>query len=272
MKSDEAASRIVSKEEWRTARIALLAKEKELTAMKDRLSAERRALPWVRVENDYVFDGPAGAVTLSELFAGRSQLFIKHFMMGPGQAQHCVGCSLEVDHLAGLRVHLEHHDLTYAVVARAPIEEIEQLRRKMGWDFTWVSSYRNNFNFDFNVSFSDDEISLGRGYYNYREVDVYPGMVDLSGDSVFVKDDAGRVYHTYSTFSRGGEQFLGVYAYLDATPKGRAENGPYHSLADWVRPRNMYDRGGTVERTGRYHAADCEHCSPLSKRMPEELT
>jgi predicted dithiol-disulfide oxidoreductase (DUF899 family) len=251
------APRVVSREEWRAARIALLTREKELTAMKDRLSAERRSLPWVRVDKDYVFDGPTGPVTLSQLFAGRTQLFIKHFMMGPGQAQHCVGCSLEVDHLAGIRIHLEHHDLAYAVVARAPIEEIERLRRKMGWDFTWVSSYRNDFNFDFNVSFSDDEIAVGRGYYNFKEVDVNPGMVDLSGDSVFVKDDAGQVYHTYSAYSRGGEQFLGVYAYLDATPKGRSENGPYHSLADWVRPHDMYGRGGTVEGSGRYHSADC---------------
>jgi predicted dithiol-disulfide oxidoreductase (DUF899 family) len=251
------APRIASREEWRAARIALLAKEKELTAMKDRLAAERRSLPWVRVDKDYVFDGPLGPVTLSQLFEGRSQLFIKHFMKGPGQAQQCVGCSLEVDHLAGIRVHLEHHDLTYAVVARAPIEEIEKLKRKMGWDFTWVSSYRNDFNFDFNVSFSDSEIALGRGDYNFGEVNVNPGMIDLSGDSVFVKDDEGQVYHTYSAYARGGEQFLGIYAYFDATPKGRDENGPYHSLPDWARPHNMYDRGGMVEGTGRYHAADC---------------
>jgi predicted dithiol-disulfide oxidoreductase (DUF899 family) len=249
--------RIVSQAEWRTARIALLTKEKELTVMKDALAAERRALPWVRVEEDYVFDGPRGPVMLSQLFEGRSQLFIKHFMMGPGQSHHCVGCSLEVDHLRGIRVHLEHHDLSYAVVARAPIEEIERLKQKMGWDFTWVSSYRNKFNFDFHVSFTDDEIALGRGYYNYAEVDVNPGMIDLSGASVFIKDDAGQVYHTYSTYGRGGEQFLGIYGYLDATPKGRAENGPYHSLPDWVRPHNMYGRGGMVEGTGRYHAADC---------------
>src|ERR1700675_1328044 len=191
MANDESRApppRIVSKAEWRAARIALLTKEKELTAMKDAVAAERRALPWVRVEKDYVFDGPSGPVTLSELFAGRSQLFIKHFMMGPGQSQQCVGCSLEVDHLAGIRVHLENHDVTYAVVARAPIEEIEIFKRKMDWDFTWVSSYRNDFNFDFNVSFTDAEIALGRGDYNFREVEVNPGMIDLSGNSVFVKD------------------------------------------------------------------------------------
>jgi predicted dithiol-disulfide oxidoreductase (DUF899 family) len=249
--------RIVSREEWREARIALLAREKELTAMKDSLAAERRSLPWVRIEKDYVFDAPTGPKTLSQLFDGRSQLFIKHFMMGPGQSRQCVGCSLEVDHLAGIRVHLEHHDVTYAVVARAPIEEIGKLKRRMGWDFTWVSSYRNDFNFDFNVSFSDSEIALGRGTYNYQEVAVHPGMIDLSGDSIFLKDEDGQVYHTYSPYGRGGEQFLGIYAYLDATPKGRAENGPYHSLTDWVRPHNMYGRGGMVEGTGRYHAADC---------------
>jgi predicted dithiol-disulfide oxidoreductase (DUF899 family) len=255
--SPRQAPRIVSKEEWRAARIALLEREKELTAMKDALAAARRALPWVRIEKDYVFDGPNGPVTLAQLFEGRSQLFIKHFMMGPGQSRQCVGCSLEVDHLDGIRVHLEHHDLTYAVVARAPIEEIERLKRRMGWDFTWVSSYRNEFNFDFNVSFSDAEIAQGRGYYNFQEVQVHPGVIDLSGDSVFVKDADGQVYHTYSAYARGGEQFLGIYAYLDVTPKGRAENGLYHSLPDWVRPRNMYGRGGMVEGTGRYHAADC---------------
>jgi predicted dithiol-disulfide oxidoreductase (DUF899 family) len=255
--SSRQAPRIVSKAEWRAARIALLAREKELTAMKDALAAARRALPWVRVEKDYVFDGPNGPVTLSQLFEGRSQLFIKHFMMGPGQSRQCVGCSLEVDHLEGIRVHLEHHDLTYAVVARAPIDEIERLKRRMGWDFMWVSSYRNEFNFDFNVSFSDAEIAQGRGYYNFQDVEVHPGVIDLSGDSVFVKDEDGQVYHTYSAYARGGEQFLGIYAYLDATPKGRAENGPYHSLPDWVRPHNMYGRGGMVEGTGRYHAADC---------------
>ncbi len=272
MANDESRApppRIVSKAEWRAARIALLTKEKELTAMKDAVAAERRALPWVRVEKDYVFDGPSGPVTLSQLFAGRSQLFIKHFMMGPGQSHHCVGCSLEVDHLAGIRVHLENHDLSYAVVARAPIEEIERLKRKMGWDFTWVSSYRNGFNFDFHVSFTDDEIALGRGYYNYAEVGVNPGMIDLSGDSVFIKD-AGQIFHTYSTYGRGGEQFLGIYGYLDATPKGRAENGPYHSLPDWVRPHNMYGRGGTVEGTGRYHAAECGCAAhPEGQRVAE---
>src|SRR5260221_7363027 len=158
--------------------------------------------------------------------------------MGHGQARQCVGCSLEVDHLAGIRIHLEHHDLSYAVVARAPIQEIEQLRKPMGWDFTWVSSFHNDFNFDFNVSFTDAQLAAGRGYYNFREGN--PGLTDLSGDSVFVKDAAGQVYHTYSTYGRGGEQFLCVYAYHHTKPKNRAQKRPPHFLPDFGPPPTKY--------------------------------
>lgn len=246
---------VVSREEWIAAREALLVKEKELTALRDLLAAERRALPWVRVEKKYVFDAPEGKVTLADLFDGRSQLFMKHFMLGPGQAGQCVGCSLEVDHIDGLLVHLENHDVAYAVVARAPIEEIEAVRRRMGWRFRWVSSFGSSFNYDFNVSFRPEQISGGGAYYNYQFVN--PGLEDLSGDSVFYKDPSGQIFHTYSTFGRGGEEFLGIYRYLDATPKGRNEPGPYRTLADWVRPRNMYGCDGTVEANGRYHQAGC---------------
>jgi predicted dithiol-disulfide oxidoreductase (DUF899 family) len=248
-------NRILSRDEWLAARKQLLVKEKELTRLRDRLSAERRALPWVRVEKEYVFDGPSGKVTLADLFDGRSQLFIKHFMMGPGQTGQCVGCSFEVDHVEGVLVHLENHDVSYAAVARAPIEEIEAVRKRMGWRFTWVSSFNSDFNSDFNVSFTPEEIAARRTYYNYRYTD--PGLADLSGDSVFFKDDAGTIFHTYSTFGRGGEEFLGAYRFLDVMPKGRDENGPYHSLADWVRPRNMYGKGGMVEGNGRYHVPSC---------------
>lgn len=246
---------IVSRQQWIEARKALLAKERELTRRRDQLSAERRALPWVKVEKDYVFDGPAGKVTLDDLFDGRSQLFIKHFMMGPGQVGQCVGCSFEVDSVEGALVHLENHDLSYAVVARAPIAEIEAVRQRMGWRFTWVSSYNSDFNYDFNVSFRPEDIAAARAFYNYRYTDAV--MEDLSGDSVFVKDDAGDIFHTYSTFGRGGEELLGAYAYLDLTPKGRDENGPYRTLADWVRPKNMYGKGGMVEGNGRFHAPTC---------------
>ena len=248
-------NRIVSREEWLTARIALLAKEKELTRLRDRLSTERRALPWVRVEKPYVFDGPSGKVTLADLFDGRSQLFIKHFMLAPGQTGQCVGCSFEVDHLEGILAHLENHDVSYAVVARAPIEEIEAIRKRMGWRFTWVSSYHSDFNYDFNVSFRPPDVAAGHAYYNYGYTN--PGLEDRSGDSVFFKNDAGDIFHTYSTYGRGGEEFLGAYRYLDVMPKGRDENGPYRSLADWVRPRNMYGKGGMVEANGRYHVPSC---------------
>ena len=250
--------KVVSKEEWLTARKHLLAKEKELTRLRDQLSAERRELPWVKVEKEYVFDAPTGKVTLAELFDGRSQLFIKHFMMGPGAVHQCVGCSLEVDHVEGLLEHLQHHDVTYAAVARAPIEEIETVRKRMGWRFPWVSSYHSDFNYDFHVSFTPEQVASGRALYNFHPAPEWAaGLEDLSGDSVFYQDDSGQIFHTYSTYSRGGEQFLGIYGYLDVTPNGRNETGPYHSLADWARPRNLYGKGGSVEANGRYHPPTC---------------
>jgi predicted dithiol-disulfide oxidoreductase (DUF899 family) len=235
--------RIVSRNEWLEERAALLVREKELTRSRDRLAEERRALPWVRVEKDYVFESPSGRTTLPELFGGRNQLFIKHFMMGPGQTHQCVGCSLEVDHVEGLLVHFENHDVSYVAVARAPIAEIEAVRERMGWRFPWVSSYGSDFNYDFNVSFAP-------GDHDHA-------MEDLSGNSVFYKDDAGRIFHTYSSYDRGGEEFLGIYRYLDVMPNGRGEDGPYGSLADWARPHTMYGTGGTGEGNGRFHAAGC---------------
>jgi len=237
------------------ARLALLVKEKALTRQRDQLSAERRGLPWVRIDKSYMFDGPAGRLTLADLFGGRSQLVIKHFMKGPGQVTQCVGCSFEVDHVEGILVHLENHDLSYVAVARAPIDEIEILRRRMGWRFPFVSSFGSDFNYDFDVSFTPEQLAAGRASYNFRQVD--PGVEDLSGISVFFKDENGRIFHTYSSFGRGGEASLGDYALLDMTPKGRNETGPYHQLGDWVRPHDMYGQGGTVEPNGRYHAPAC---------------
>lgn len=245
----------VSRDEWLEARTTLLAKEKAFTKRRDQLSADQRSLPWVRIEKEYTFDSPSGKVTLADLFNGRSQLFIKHFMMGPGQTQHCVGCSLEVDHLTGILVHLQNHDVSYVAIARAPIQEIEILRRRMGWQFPWVSSFNSDFNYDFNVSFTPEDIAKGKTYYNFREADI--GMEELSGDSIFYKEEDGQIYHTYSTFGRGGEQFLGIYRFLDVMPKGRNENGPHHALGDWVRPHDMYGKGGTVEATGRFHPEGC---------------
>jgi predicted dithiol-disulfide oxidoreductase (DUF899 family) len=176
-------------------------------------------------------------------------------MLGPGQVGQCVGCSLEVDHLEGILVHLQNHDVAYAVVARPPIEEIEIVRKRMGWRFPWVSSFHSDFNYDFHVSFTPEEIAAGRAFYNYDYVD--PGLEDRSGDSVFFKDETGEIFHTYSTYGHGGEEYLGIYRYLDATPKGRGEAGPYKTLVDWVRPKNMYRQSGVVEGSGRYHQPSC---------------
>jgi len=246
---------VVTRDEWIEQRRILLNEEKRLTQLRDRLSEKRRALPWVRIDKEYRFGTAEGVATLSDLFDGRSQLFVKHFMLGPGQPLQCVGCSLEVDHLDGILPHLENHDVSYVVVARAPIEEIEIVRKRMGWRFRWVSSHGSDFNYDFNVSFRPEEMKVGRAIYNFEATD--PGLEDLSGDSVFYKDEAGQIFHTYSCYGRGGEQFLGIYGYIDVTPKGRNETGPHRSLGDWVRPRNMYGKGGTVEATGRYHPPSC---------------
>jgi len=256
-KSGSSLHRVVSQQEWLQERLALLEKEKSYTRMRDQLNAERLALPWVKVEKEYVFDGPQGKVTLGDLFDGRSQLFIKHFMMGPGQKGQCVGCSLEVDHIEGVLVHLENHDVSYVSVARAPIDEIEAVKKRMGWKFPWVSSFHNDFSYDFGGSFRPEEMAAGTATYNYRPIK--PEIADLSGNSAFFKDADGQIYHTYSTFGRGPEPVLGIYGILDMMPKGRNENGPYHSLGDWVRLHNMYGQGGTVEATGRYHEQEHEH-------------
>jgi len=235
-----AQHRIVSQDEWTKERIALLKKEKEFMKLQDKISAQQRALPWVKVEKQYSFTSPTGRVTLADLFDGRSQLFIKHFMMGPHQDWQCPGCSLEVDHIDGLLVHLEHHDMSYVAVARAPIEEIEEVREKMGWTFRWVSSADSDFNYDFHVSFRPEEVKAGKAWYNYHEI--HPkNSWDLSGNSIFYRDKHGQVFHTYSTFGRGGEQFLGIYRFFDLLPKGREEHGPNFSLPDWARVRDQYD-------------------------------
>jgi predicted dithiol-disulfide oxidoreductase (DUF899 family) len=253
----------VSREEWIEARTAFLAKEKEMTRLRDKLAVDRRSLPWLRIDKNYVFEGPLGEVTLDDLFAGRSQLFIKHFMLGPGQVGQCIGCSLEVDHLQGILTHLNNHDVTYAVIARAPIGEIEQVRKRMNWHFPWVSSYRSDFNYDFNVSFTPEQNASETAFFNFRHVDA--GLEDLSGDSVFYRNSNGEIFLTYSTFGRGGEEFLGIYRMLDAMPKGRDENGPYHSLGDWVRLNNTYGEGGMVEGNGRYHKPGCACSAHHSK-------
>ena len=242
---------VVSRAEWLIARRALLEKEKALTRKRDALSAERRALPWVRIEKEYTFDTPEGRRTLADLFDGRSQLIVKHFMFAPGWGEGCVGCSFESDHVEGALVHLENHDVSYVAVSRAPLAEIEPFRRRMGWRFRWVSSDGGDFNYDFHVSFTDEEMAAGRAYYNYR-VDDVPAE-ELSGFSVFLRNASGEVFHTYSAYGRGAEEVLGTYMLLDLTPKGRNES-PRGNLTDWVRHHDRYDGAGHVDRGGRYVA------------------
>jgi predicted dithiol-disulfide oxidoreductase (DUF899 family) len=250
---------IVSREDWLVARQALLRKEKELTRLREQLAAERRALPWVKIETPYVFDGPRGKQTLAELFDGRSQLVVKHFMLGPGWKEGCVGCSFASDHIDGSLVHLEHHDVSFAAVSRAPLAEIEAFKQRMGWRFHWISSHASTFNYDFHVSFTPAELAAGSAYYNYAMREV--GSEEMSGTSVFFRDAAGDIFHTYSTYARGAEMLLGTYSVLDLTPKGRNETGPYHNLGDWVRHHDRYDGGGFVDPTGRYVApADADDC------------
>jgi predicted dithiol-disulfide oxidoreductase (DUF899 family) len=249
----ETGPKVVSRDEWLAARKELLGREKALTTARDALSAARRALPWVKVEKTYVFDTPSGRKMLAELFDGRSQLIIKHFMLGPDWEEGCVGCSFEMDHVEAALQHIEQHDVRVVAVARAPLAKIEAFRKRMGWRFTWVSSADSDFNFDYHVSFTPEQMAAGEVVYNYRKDKAVSN--ELSGLSVFIRNEAGEVFHTYSAFGRGAEEVLGTYMLLDLTPKGRNENGPRFNLTDWVRHHDRYGAGGHVDHTGRYRAA-----------------
>lgn len=230
---------VTSREDWLAARKWLLAREKELTRLRDQISAERRRLPWVRIEKSYVFDTPDGRRTLADLFAGHSQLVVQHFMFAPDWDAGCVGCSFGADHVDGANQHLMHHDVTYVAVSRAPLDKIEAYRRRMGWRFPWVSSFGSDFNYDFQVSFTPEQMAAGQATYNFETSAA--GMEELPGLSVFVKDEAGTVFHSYSSYGRGNEEVLGTYMLLDLTPKGRNETGPNFNLMDWVRRHDEYD-------------------------------
>ena len=233
---------VVSREEWLARRKAHLVKEKELTRAQDALAAERRALPWVRIEKDYRFEAPQGPVGLTDLFGRHSQLVVQHFMFGPDWEEGCVGCSFMADHVEPAFRHLDHHDVAFAAVSRTPLAKIEAFRRRMGWTFRWVSSLDSDFNFDFDVSFTEDDRQRGDVYYNYAP---QPYVCDeLPGVSVFYKDAEGQVFHTYSTFARGDERLVGAYNFLDLTPFGRNENGPNGDLRDWVRHHDRYEAAG----------------------------
>jgi len=229
--------RIVSRDEWLTARKQLLSKEKELTRLRDGLSAERRALPWVRVDKAYGFDTPEGRQTLAELFAGRSQLVVYHFMFGPGWEQGCPSCSWAADNIDGNVVHLNARGVTLVVVSRAPLAQIAAFQKRMGWCFPWVSSHGSDFNYDYHVSFTPEEIAKGDVSYNYGP-NGFPSE-EAPGVSVFAKDSSGAVFHTYSAFARGAEPLLGGYFFLDLVPKGRDEAGLPFTMA-WVRHHDRY--------------------------------
>lgn len=216
---------VVSREEWLEARRALLVKEKDLTKQRDRLRAERQALPWVKVEKDYVFDTPAGRKTLAELFDGRSQLVVYHFMFGPDWDAGCPGCSFFADHVDGMLPHLNNHDVTLLTVSRAPLDKIEAYKRRMNWHFPWVSSYGSDFNFDYRVSFTSEQLAAGSVDYNFRQTPREQAHEELPGMSAFYLGEKGEIFHTYSQYARGGEEMLGALMVLDHAPLGRNETG-----------------------------------------------
>ncbi|MCL6706362.1 thioredoxin family protein [Pseudomonas sp. R2.Fl] len=216
---------IVSREEWLEARKALLAREKEVTHLRDQVRAERLELPWVRVDKDYRFDTPDGEKSLADLFDGRSQLMIYHFMFGPDWDAGCPGCSFFADHVDGMLPHLNNHDVTLVAVSRAPLDKIEAYRRRMDWHFPWVSSHGSDFNFDYHVSFTPEQLAAGSVYYNFRETPREQAHDELPGLSSFFRDQTGDIFHTYSQYARGGEEALGTLMMLDHAPLGRNETG-----------------------------------------------
>jgi len=230
--------KIVSGDEWLAARKALLTEEKKFTKARDQLSAARRALPWTKVEKNYVFETAGGRRSLADLFAGKSQLIVYHFMLGPGWIQGCPSCSFLADHFDGAAVHLAQRDVSLVVVSRAPLPEIEAYRKRMGWKFNWVSSNGSDFNHDFHVSFSSEEKSRGKVDYNYSLTE-FPSE-EAPGLSAFIKGENGDVMHTYSSYARGLDILVGAYNFLDMAPKGRDEDGLPWSMA-WVRRHDEYE-------------------------------
>jgi predicted dithiol-disulfide oxidoreductase (DUF899 family) len=243
-------AKAISRDQWLNARKELLIREKQLTRLRDEIDRQRRALPCVKIEKTYTFDGSDGQRTLSDLFEGRSQLIVSHFMFGPGWKEGCVGCSFRSDHVDGALAHLEHHDVSFVTTSRAPYAELEAFQRRMAWRFRWYSSYNSDFNFDYHVSFTPEQLATGDVHYNYGSVKFL--SEEYSGISVFYKDDAGDVFHTYSTYGRGDEMVDTTYMYLDLTPKGRNETGPRNNLTDWVRHHDRYDATGVVDAGGRF--------------------
>jgi predicted dithiol-disulfide oxidoreductase (DUF899 family) len=241
--------RIVTRDEWVAARKALLVKEKALTSAHDALAGERRALPMVRIEKTYLFETPSGRRSLAELFDGRSQLMIYHFMMGPDWSEGCPSCSFLADGIDGTTIHLAHRDVTLMAVSRAPLANIAAFKARMGWKFPWASSFGSDFNRDFGVTFTEEDLASARAFYNYEPVR-YP-LDEAPGLSVFFKNESGEVFHTYSTYARGGEALIGTYHYLDFAPKGRDEGGLAFTMA-WLRHHDKYDQSYSVDPKRSY--------------------
>lgn len=239
--------KIVSRDEWLAARKAHLKNEKALTRLRDLVAAERRSLPWVKVEKHYLFDTTDGKKTLADLFEGRHQLIVHHFMWRWDLDQGCVSCSFEADHAEGAIVHLEHHDVTYVRVSRAPLEKLLAYKKRMGWKAKWVSSYNSDFNYDFHVSFTKEQLAEGKVYYNYGMVE---GFDELPGLSVFCLGERREVYHTYSSYARGNEEVIGAFIYLDTTPFGRTEK----EIMDWVRRHDEYEERSAEDSACCHHA------------------
>lgn len=254
--------KVVPHADWVAARVELLKKEKEFTRLRDELSRQRRELPREKVEKAYTFDGPKGKETLADLFGGKSQLIVYHFMLGPGWAEGCPSCSYISDHIDGSVAHLAARDVRLVVVSRAPLAEIEAFKKRMGWKFHWVSSYGSDFNYDYQVSMTKEELGKEQVYYNYKEQQ-FPSE-ERPGTSVFFKDAAGSIFHTYSAYARGLDILVGAYNWLDITPKGRDEEGLKHTMA-WVRHHDKYGPEYQVDAQAVYVQptksgdACCEH-------------
>jgi predicted dithiol-disulfide oxidoreductase (DUF899 family) len=243
--------KIVSRDEWIEARKAHLRNEKALTRMHDLIAKERQALPWVKVDKTYTFDTTDGKKTLAELFGDNSQLIVQHFMWRHDLGQGCVGCSLHTDHAQGAIMHIVNHDVSFVLVSRAPLDVLQDYRRRMGWNVEWVSSEKNDFNFDYHVSFTREQLA-GDVTYNYATMPGAEAFDELPGLSVFYKDERGNIFHTYSSYARGNEGAISAFYYLDLTPKGRNEG----STMDWVKRHDEY---------GQSTQACCHSAAPASK-------
>ncbi len=230
--------RVVSPEEWLVARKEHLIKEKEFTRLRDRLSQERRDLPWVRVDKEYIFDGPKGKENLSQLFEGSSQLIVYHFMFPPSWSEGCKSCSFWADNYNGIIVHLNHRDVSMVTISKAPLEQLEAFKKRMGWQFKWVSSFETDFNRDYQVSFTPEEMQKGEMYYNYT-MSKFP-MEEAPGISVFYQDTDGNIFHTYSCYTRGLDMLNGAYHFLDLVPKGRDEDNLSYGM-EWLRHHDKYE-------------------------------